>query len=200
MLFTIGYTAFQTEDFIDTLKQNKIKALVDVRSTPYSEHYPDYNKENLERLLAKSKIQYRNFVAEFGARQIERRYFSPEGYLDFERFVESPNFRNGYKMVIDALAKGHNIVLMCAEKDPATCHRSIMITRAFHERGIEVTHLLANGECEGQADIEQQLLNKYFPDREQLNLFGNHDQEDLVGFAYQKRNAEIGYRIGGNES
>ena len=200
MLFTIGYTAFQVEDFIGTLKQNKIKALVDVSSTPYSEHYPDYNKENLERLLDKSKIQYRNFVAEFGARQIERRYFSPEGYLDFERFVESPNFRNGYKMVIDALAKGHNIVLMCAEKDPATCHRSIMITRAFHEGGVEVTHLLANGKCESQADIEQQLLNKYFPDREQLSLFGNHNQEDLVGAAYQKRNAEIGYRIGGNES
>ncbi|MET0017644.1 DUF488 family protein, partial [Oscillibacter sp.] len=97
MLFTIGYTAFQIEDFIDTLKQNKIKALVDVRSTPYSEHYPDYNKENLERLLAKNKIQYRNFAAEFGARQIEKRYFSPQGYLDFmekSRTVQNVNTRN----------------------------------------------------------------------------------------------------------
>lgn len=200
MLFTIGYTAFQIKDFINTLKQNKIKALVDVRSLPYSEHYPDYNKENLEHMLTENKIQYRNFASEFGARQTDKSYFSSEGYLDFECFAKSSQFKDGYKLVINALERGHNIVLMCSEKDPATCHRSIMITRVFHENGIKVTHLLATGGCESQTDIEQQLLNKYFPNREQLSLFGNLGQEDLVGIAYQKRNAEIGYRVGGNES
>ena len=197
MLFTIGYTAFQVNAFIDTLEKNNIKALIDVRSTPYSEHYPDYNRENLECMLAARKIQYKNFSLEFGARQTEKAYFSRAGYLDFELFTESERFKQGYNKVADALARGHNIALMCAEKDPATCHRTIMISRIFHQNENAVTHILADGKTESQDDIEERLLNKYYPDRNQLTLFGEQSQEELIRSAYQKRNAEIGYRLGG---
>lgn len=199
LLYTIGYTAFSINDFINALKQNKIKAVVDVRSIPYSEHHPDYNKENLEHILSINKIQYRNFSKEFGARQTEPQYFSKTGYLDFDLFTKSPIFCNGYNLVANALTKGYNIALMCAEKNPAICHRSIMISHIFYKNGFAVSHLLQAGGIESQTDIEQQLLDNYFPDRNQLSMFDTPDQEDLVEIAYRKRNAEIGYRIGGNE-
>ena len=47
-IYSIGYTGFSINDFVATLKTNKISAVIDVRSHPYSQWYPDYNKENLE--------------------------------------------------------------------------------------------------------------------------------------------------------
>ncbi|GBU20297.1 hypothetical protein R80B4_00173 [Fibrobacteres bacterium R8-0-B4] len=198
MLFTIGYTTFKSDDFIDVLKHYGINVVIDVRSLPYSRYHAQYDKEIVERILKSNKIYYRNYSNEFGARQTEQRYFSRDGYLDFELFTESKRFRHGFDKIKDSLTKGFNIVLMCAEKDPAVCHRSIMISRVFHNNGETVNHILADGNTESQNDIELCLLDKYFPDRNQLTLFGGPPIEQLIVSAYRKQNAEIGYRIGGN--
>ncbi len=73
-VFTIGYSGFQINDFISTLRKNGISVIIDVRSLPYSRHYSDYNKENLRSVLLKYGIYYRNYASEFGARQNERKY------------------------------------------------------------------------------------------------------------------------------
>ena len=197
-LFTIGYSAFMIEDFIAVLKRYGINVVIDVRSQPYSSKYSYYNKDNIEVTLKGKGIYYRNYSKEFGARQTDLRYFSPEGYLDFELFSESQDFMHGFDKLKDSLAQGYTIALMCAEKNPATCHRSIIVSRAFYNKGYKVSHILAGGDIEGQNDIELQLLEKYFPDRQQLTLLGEQEQDLLVHSAYKKRNAEIGYRIEGN--
>jgi uncharacterized protein (DUF488 family) len=199
MLFTIGYSAFQMKDFIDVLKQYGVNVIIDVRSLPYSEYYEQYNKENIKRILKANNIYYRNYSDEFGARQTEKQFFSSEGYLDFDLFTKSARFKHGFEKINLSLAKGFCVALMCAEKDPATCHRSIMVSRAFHKNGNAVNHILADGRTESQADVELALLDKYFPDRNQLTLFGEQSDEQLTILAYQKRNAEIGYRLGGEE-
>jgi uncharacterized protein (DUF488 family) len=199
MLFTIGYTAFQVEEFVDVIKHYGVNVVVDVRSLPYSEHYAQYNKENIEQMLSTNKIHYRNYSDEFGAHQTEKQYFSRNGYLDFELFAESARFKRGFEKIKMSLARGFRIALMCAEKDPATCHRSIMVSRAFHKDGNAVSHILANGDIESQDGIELRLLDKYFPNRNQLTLFEEQPGEQLTAMAYQKRNAEIGYRLGGEE-
>lgn len=199
MLFTIGYTTFQFDDFIDVLKHHEIDVVIDVRSLPYSKYHAQYNKEIIEGILKNNKIHYRNYSTEFGARQMERQYFSRDGYLDFELFTESKWFKYGFDKINTSLTKGFNIVLMCAEKDPAACHRAIMVSRVFHNNGKAVNHILADGNIENQNDVELRLLDEYFPNRNQLTLFGECSIEQLTASAYRKRNAEIGYRIGGNE-
>jgi uncharacterized protein (DUF488 family) len=199
MLFTIGYSAFQIEDFVDVLRQYGINVVVDVRSLPYSEYHEQYNKENIERILKANDIHYRNYADEFGARQTEKQFFSPEGYLDFELFAKSKKFKQGFEKINASLSQGFCVALMCAEKDPATCHRSVMVSRAFHKNGNTINHILQNGHTESQADIELTLLDKYFPNRNQLTLFEEPPSEQLLALAYQKRNAEIGYRLGDGE-
>ena len=81
-VFTIGYSGFQLNDFVKILKDNGILLVIDVRSLPYSQHYADFNKENISKILKSSKIYYRNYASEFGARQAEKKYY-PNGYLDF---------------------------------------------------------------------------------------------------------------------
>ncbi|MDR1840824.1 MAG: DUF488 domain-containing protein [Holophagales bacterium] len=201
-LFTIGYSPFSVNGFIDTLLRYSINVVIDVRSLPYSSKYSCYNKENIDNTLKRNKIHYRNYSGEFGARQTDLQYFSDEKYLDFELFAESQQFKCGFDKLKKSIAQGYIIALMCAEKDPATCHRSIMVSRVFYNKGYGVCHILPDGQTEEQTDIETQLLDKYFPDWHQPTLFGEQNRDLLIASAYKKRNAEIGYRIkgGGDEA
>ena len=51
-LFTIGYSGFpDIQDFIDTLKYHGVQILIDVRSSPFSAYYAQYNKDQLGPML-----------------------------------------------------------------------------------------------------------------------------------------------------
>ena len=195
-VYSIGYSGFLINNFIDTLHTNKISLVIDVRSTPYSQYFSDYNKDKLEQVLKKSGIYYRNYALEFGARQEERKYYTQEGYLDFELFAKSPLFLSGFDKLIKSMEQNYTFALMCAEKDPFNCHRTILVARAFYNAGYKVIHLLPNKCKVTQEEIEARLLKKYFPDRNQITLFGETlNEEEYVNQAYKKCNAEIGYSI-----
>lgn len=193
-VYTIGYAGFPIEKFVETLRGHGVSALVDVRSTPFSGFHQDYNKDQLERTLNKAHIYYRNYAREFGARQPERSYY-PKGYLDFELFAQSPAFQRGVRKIEDSMEQDFCFALMCAEIEPADCHRAILVARAFADHGYEVTHLRPKGPLTHR-ELEQQLLDRYFPDRDQT-VIGEpmKDEKTLLKECYRLRNAEIGYRI-----
>lgn len=194
-IYTIGYTAFKINDFISILKKYNITCVIDVRSLAYSQHYPDYNKEVFTKTLKSSGILYRNYSVEFGARQTEKCYLSPKGYLDFKKYVKSERFEAGYKKVLAGIDLGYTFVLMCAETDPIDCHRSIMLGREFYKRGFEVKNILKSGEILLQNELEERLLDKYFSTREQFSIFDdNKDDGQLIDEAYDLLNEEIGYK------
>jgi len=196
ILYTIGYSGFSVPDFIDVLKRYRINVIIDVRSTPFSSYFSAYNKEHLERLLKSHHIYYRNYAKEFGAQQIERRFYTAQGYLDFELFTASDIYHHGYQKIEDGLKQEYVFAFMCAEKDPMDCHRSIMVSKTFNDHGYSVLHLLPAKNPVSQVDIEERLLDKYFPDRDQLSLLSEQkDENELITEAYRKRNAEIGYHI-----
>jgi uncharacterized protein (DUF488 family) len=125
-IFTIGYAGFEIENFIKVLKEHHINSLIDVRSSPFSKIYSDYNKPLLHKTLQNRGIIYRNYNREFGARQEDKMYY-PNGYLDFSMFTRSRMFIEGMEKIIKAIPLGYKFVLMCSEKDPITCHRTIMV-------------------------------------------------------------------------
>ena len=196
-IYTIGYSGFVIDDFIQILKKYEISVVIDVRSNPYSQYHLEYNKENLKKKLKQNRIYYRNYFLEFGTRQSDKKYYSKEGYLDFELFSKSENFLKGIKKLENAMEKNYVIVLMCAEKDPIICHRAIMISKIFSEKGYRVIHLLPNNVTITQKDIEDRLIKKFFPNKGQLSLFEmgeNLSEKEYIKRAYNKQNAEIGYR------
>lgn len=196
-VFTIGYSGFQINDFIKTLKSKSVSLVIDVRSLPYSQYYADYNKENLSKILDGNKIYYRNYALEFGARQEERSYY-PNGYLDFDMFSKSEAFLSGVDKLKESMQQDYTFALMCSEKDPTMCHRSILVARAFYIFGYNVVHLLPNGKTLTQVDVEKRLLNKFFPDRGQINMFAKSlSTQEYIDEAYKKQNAIIGYSIEG---
>lgn len=194
-IYTIGYSAFQIDDFINVLHSYKINSLIDVRSSPYSAFHTDYNKETLQNTLKANNIIYRNYKNEFGARQNDRCYY-PDGYLNFRLFAKSGAFQSGMNKIINAVPMGYTFTLMCSEKDPVTCHRTIMVAREFHKNNIEVKHILADGTTISQEEIEQRLVDMYFPDRNQMSFFGEAVPWDrMVDESYAFQNEKIGYRF-----
>jgi len=201
VLYTIGYSGYALEEFLDEIKAHKISTVIDVRSVPYSQYHSDYNKEFLAATLKSNHIHYRNYANEFGAQQKNIDFYSPEGYLDFEKFSKSEQFLSGVKKIRTGMDAGYVCTLMCAEKDPMDCHRTIMISREFHEMGMKVVHLLPGGLQQSQADVEERLLDHYYPNRNQLVLFENENfsTQEYIAKAYRQKNAEIGYTGGGDE-
>jgi uncharacterized protein (DUF488 family) len=195
-VYTIGYSGFSIDDFVETIKDHNISLVVDIRSSPFSKHFPEYNKGSLEIYLKKNNIFYCNYAVEFGARQNDRKYYCNEGYLDFEVFSKSEQFLQGINKLCNRMEQNYTFVLLCAEKDPICCHRTILVARAFFERGYNVVHLLTNGKTITQQEVNTRLLEKYYPTRDQISLFESiQDDDTLLKAAYKKQNAEIGYRL-----
>ncbi len=198
MLYTIGHSTHKVDYFINLLKKYDINYLLDVRSTPYSKHAEQFNRENIRYALKNAGINYSFMGMYFGARQTERELYNEKGYLDFEKVAESEHFNAGMNNVIFGLKEGNRIALMCLEKDPIDCHRAIMVARAFDKNGVSVGHILADGSMQTQKELDIRLADRYFPDRAQLSIFNYKDDvsdEKYIAEAYRKRNEEIGYRL-----
>lgn len=135
---------------------------------------------------------------EFGARQ-EEVYYNSEGKLDFKLYQKSSRFQRGVRRIEDGLQKGYNIVFMCTEKDPIDCHRTIMVAQYFFSQGYSIGNIMMDGSLQEQEEIEERLLDLYFPERKELNLFelldGKRGREDYIKEAYYKRNIAIGYGL-----
>ncbi len=194
-IYTIGYSAFNLEKFISVLKKYRVNSLIDVRSNPTSSFYEDFNKNNLEQVLKNNGILYRNYKNEFGARQ-DNPILHKKGFLDFEEFAKTEIFQSGVRKIEAGIRLNYTFAFMCAEKDPSTCHRNIMVAKEFHKLGYTIKNILEDESFETQESIENRLVEQYFPDRDQIDLFNETlSWEEMVRRSYQIRNSEIGYRI-----
>ena len=194
-VYTIGYSSFEVEDFVNVLKKYHITSLIDVRSYPSSKFYQDYNKGNIEKILKSNGIIYRNYSSHFGARQSDKKYYKT-GYMDFSEYVQSESFKEGMRKIEAGMDLNYVFVLMCAEKDPSLCHRSIMVAREFYKKGYEVRNILADGSYITQEQIEQDLVKHYFPTMDQISFLSDSlSFDEMVEKSYHLRNSEIGYRL-----
>ena len=195
VIHTIGYSAFSDiNEFLRQLQEHNIDVLIDVRSSPISsEYWKQYSIDSLEPFLTRNHIRYRNYAREFGARQENTAYY-PNGYLDFDKFIQSDAFQSGISKIQQGIDMGYKFSLMCAEKDPISCHRTIMVAKGFKQNGFAIKHIMANGEIQTQEDIEKRLVDMYLQERNQLNLFENKTNEEYIEEAYKKQNQKIGYK------
>jgi uncharacterized protein (DUF488 family) len=155
-ILTIGHSNHTIERFLELLRKHGVSAVADVRSSPYSQYNPQFNREQLQAALKPARIGYVYLGDELGARRSE-----PECYLDgkarYDLICKTPRFQEGLKRVQKG-AMQHRLALTCAEKDPITCHRAILVCRHLRPFGIPISHILDSGELETTAAMEQRLL------------------------------------------
>src|SRR4051812_26369658 len=126
-LFTIGHSTHTAEKFLDLLRIHRIEAIGDVRSSPFSAWTPQFNRPALEASLRAASVQYVFLGDELGARRAEREVYLG-GVARYERIAKVAAFQSG----LDRVRKGaqkYRLALMCAEKDPLECHRTILVCR-----------------------------------------------------------------------
>lgn len=188
-LFTIGYSPHIPNSFLCILKKYKITAVADVRSSPYSQFKPEFNKDQLTEFLKKNGIAY-VFLGDVCGARVEDHSCYVNGKVDYALVAENQKFKEGLKRIINGMEK-FRIALMCAEKDPITCHRTILICRNLTSRGINIKHILSNGRIEDHKDSEQRLLKLFMLNHP--DMFRSEQQR--LDDAYSRQGEKIAYEV-----
>ena len=144
-LYTIGYQGAQIGDLIVALKAAGVQCLVDVREAPISRKR-DFAKSRLAAHLQEAQISYRH-VRALGNPKAGReaaRAGDVETYRTiFTQHMVSPPARAAVQEV-GQLAVTEPTCLLCLERDPRRCHRSIVADRIAALNGQKIEHLFAD--------------------------------------------------------
>jgi uncharacterized protein (DUF488 family) len=141
-LFTIGYEAVTQADFLSTLVAARVERVIDVRALPLSRR-PGFSKTPLRGALAEAGIDYVHLKA-LGTPAAGREAARKGRVAELERIYA------GQLALPEALAAAAQLkalvgekpaALLCFEREPAGCHRSMLIREVLPEA--ELTHLFA---------------------------------------------------------
>jgi uncharacterized protein (DUF488 family) len=180
-LFSIGYASKPIEVFLAQLNQHGVNAIADVRSVPYSKVFYDYHREALITTLKNAGVHYVYLGEELGPRSKDDTHYNEQQQVQFDRLMQSSLYLDGVARLQAGLDKGLNVALMCAEKDPADCHRSLLI--GYHlqrQLGMSLQHIKHDGRLETQQAMETRLVAMH--DKE-ADLFS--DAKEQIELAYQ---------------
>jgi uncharacterized protein (DUF488 family) len=182
----VGHSNHSIERFIGLLTANGITAVADVRSRPFSRRHPQFNKERLASALAQHGIAYVFLGKELGARSEDPSCYE-NGKVQYPRLAATPAFKAGIERVLAGAAK-FRVALMCAEKEPLDCHRTLLVSRALESAGTSISHILADGSLESQEKTMSRLIDLVGLSKEDLFHHG-----DLVAAACRLREDKIAY-------
>ena len=191
-IYTVGHSVHSLPRFIDLLKipEHEISAVCDVRSTPYSRIHPHFNREPLRQKLKHHHIAYVFLGEELGGRSSDPSCYDPEGRVKYDRIAETDAFQHGLVRVREGI-ETHRIALMCAEKDPLTCHRFFLICRHLrNDPDLSILHILDDGRTVPHEECERRLLR--LARMEQGDLF--KDWKEQIEEAYEQQGRRIAYR------
>ena len=170
---TIGHSNHPIERFVGLLKAGGVERLVDVRSMPWSRRFPQFGRERLAKSLAEAGIAYAWEGEALGGK--------PKAGGGYDALAARAEFKEAIGRLI-ADRRDTSLCLMCAEKEPLACHRTVLVARRLAERGVPIEHLLADGTVKPHAEIEEALLEKAGGG---ADLF--EDREARLARAYQAR-------------
>jgi uncharacterized protein (DUF488 family) len=186
-VYTIGHSTHTSAKLLALLAKHGVTAVADVRSQPYSRLHPQFNRENLQADLRAGGIRYAFLGRELGARTEDRSCYVG-GKVQYDLLARTPLFQSGLDRIAHGRGK-YRIALLCAERDPLTCHRTILVARHLVARGIPIWHISDSGELESHDDSLSRLLAELgSAEREMFR-----DREERVRDAYAHRGEHIAY-------
>lgn len=193
-VFTIGHSTHSAEAFLALLRLHGVGAVADVRSAPFSRFNPQFNRDALEQLLKTNGIRYVFLGQELGARSEDRSCYI-QGRVQYARLAQTPLFQSGIDRVLQG-ADRFCVALMCAEKEPLECHRTLLVAKALAERGQPVMHIHADGHLETHEAALERLLDltrvpkdDFFRSRKELLAEALARQEQQVAYVDETQEA-----------
>jgi uncharacterized protein (DUF488 family) len=155
-LTTIGVYGFSVEEFLGKLREAGVRLLLDVRQRRgvRGPQYAWANSKRLQAALADAGVEYRHLpelAPTTELRQLQYREDDRLGVGKRSRELLAPAYVERYTReildpadldaVADALPDDGAATLLCVERDPEACHRSLIAERLASDYSVRVTHL-----------------------------------------------------------
>src|SRR6476661_2089120 len=141
-IFTIGYEAATMDDFIGALQRAGVQRVIDVRALPLSRR-PGFSKTPLKGALEQAGIEYLHLKA-LGTPAEGRNAARAGRHADMARIyagqLELPEAMVQSAQMLE-LAREKPSALLCMEREPAHCHRTLLLDAVAGDA--EVIHLYA---------------------------------------------------------
>jgi uncharacterized protein (DUF488 family) len=149
---TIGVYGWTLETFLDALHAAKVDVVVDVRQRRgvRGSEYSWANAQRLHAALEDAGFEYRHekqLAPTTELRQLQYREDDRLGVGKRSRVELADEYRDRYlREILDGvdlepIAAGPPFVLLCVERDPEACHRSLVADRLEVEHGVAIVHL-----------------------------------------------------------
>ena len=126
-LFTIGYEGATVGEFLGALQKAGVERVIDVRAVPNSRR-PGFSKTPLRNALAEAGIDYVHFRAlgtPAAGREAARAGRKAELEEIYAGQLETPQAMAEGAQMLDLAAEKPS-ALLCYERDPACCHRTLL--------------------------------------------------------------------------
>ncbi|MEX2196124.1 MAG: DUF488 domain-containing protein [Thermoleophilaceae bacterium] len=156
-LATIGVYGFTAGTFLQALQDADVRLLLDVRQRRgvRGSEYAWANSARLQRALAEAGIAYthhRELAPTTALRRLQYSEDARQGVGKRSREELAPEYVRRYTAeILDPVDLGElaaglpgvgAAALLCVERDPEACHRSLIAARLAAEHGARVVHLL----------------------------------------------------------
>ncbi len=144
-LYTVGHSNRPIEELLNLLRCTNIRQLVDVRAKPRSERFPQFSGEALREMLTEMAVAYHWAGRHLGGYRQGRSQSLHIALYDtalraYADHMETDVFARAAGQLLN-LARRGPLAVMCAEKNPQHCHRSL-IADYLTLQGHRVLHLI----------------------------------------------------------
>lgn len=141
---------------VQVLRQQGVSHLVDIRTSPFSAHQPEFTKQALERSADRKGYIYVYLGDLLGGRPPQADCYS-NGKVDYAKIRQRDFFKRGLARLIEQYQSGTSLCLMCAEGKPTSCHRTRLVAQALTDAGLTVEHFLPDGTVQTHAQVVTEL-------------------------------------------
>ena len=145
VIYTIGHSNREIDEFIELLKNNEIEALIDVRKLPGSRKYPHFNQDELSNSLNAADILY-IYLEQLGGRRKPNKdsmntIWENKSFQAYADHMDTAEFHKGIDMLLE-YAETKRVAIMCSEAVWWKCHRAL-IADYLKSIGIDVYHIMS---------------------------------------------------------
>ena len=109
-IYTLGHSRHSFDDFAALAKRHGVETIVDVRGQPWSRFNPQFNRETFQSALEDAGLGYRWEGERLSGRPVDRRFYKPDGKVDWPALRQWPALGAGLNDIRALLAE-HNAVL-----------------------------------------------------------------------------------------
>jgi len=145
-LFTVGHSNCSLQELIDLLTEAGVTTLVDVRAQPHSSRHPQFEGEVLRGAAEDAGMVYHWAGRQLGGRRqavagSPHVALAEDGLRGYADYMDTESFRKAAAQLIQLAGRAPTAVL-CAERLPEHCHRSLLADYLTLQ-GVKVVHLAA---------------------------------------------------------